>query len=60
MVSWLKKNGDCWCWPNGDAAENVAMGAAVFNDLIERVAKEEKVTPEDAWDMILSVVNKAE
>lgn len=53
MIVWLKKNGKCRCWTNGDIAEHLVMGMTSFRDSINRVAKEKKVSFDEAWNMVL-------
>lgn len=46
------KNGNCRCWTNADKVEHLAMGMVTFRDSVERKAKEENVSFDEAWNRI--------
>lgn len=52
LVTWLRKNGNCRCWTNADKVEHLAMGMVAFRDSVERKAKEENVSFDEAWNRI--------
>ena len=59
-ITWLRKNGICQSWTNGDAAEYLVMGQCVMNDAISRLAREKGMTYDEAREYIVEVVRRIE
>lgn len=58
LITRLRKNGNCRCWTNGNKAEHACMGAVAFRDAIERIAKEENITFDEAWNKFFGVMEE--
>lgn len=57
LITWIRKNGNCRCWTNADRAEHLAMGMVAFRDSIERKAREEQMSFDEAWEKIFNKQN---
>lgn len=57
-ITWLRKNGICQSWTNGDAAEYLVMGQCVMNDAISRLAREKGMTYDEAREYIAQIVRR--
>ena len=57
-ITWIRKNGNCRSWTNGDAAEYLVMGQCVMNDAISRVAREKGMTYDEAREYIAQIVRR--
>lgn len=57
LITWIRKNGNCRCWTNADRAEHLAMGMVAFRDSIERKAREEQMSFDEAWEKVFNKQN---
>lgn len=57
-ITWLRKNGICRSWTNGDAAEYLVMGQCALNDAISRLAREKGMTYDEAREYIAQIVRR--
>lgn len=51
MVTWLRKNGNCRTWTNGDEFENVCMGLIGYHEATLRLAKKLNISQEKVKNM---------
>lgn len=59
LIVRMRKNGMCRCWTNGDHYDHAIMGAVAFSDGIDRVAKKEGKTWEEASRKFWRTVEKS-
>lgn len=58
LVMWLRKNGNCQCWSNANRTEQLEMGIVTLRNSIERKAREEQISLEEAWNNTLYMSDK--
>ncbi len=54
LITWLRKDGHCRCWTNADRVEHLVMGMIALKDSIERKAKEEQISFDEAWEKVFN------
>ena len=59
-ITWLKRNGICQSWTNGDTVEYLVMGQCVMNDAISRLASEKGMTYDEVREYIVEMVRGIE
>lgn len=58
LIAWLRKDGRCRCWTNGDEAEHAVISVIVFRDGIKRIAEKEGISFSSAYKKLLAVMEK--
>lgn len=59
MITWIKKNGNCQSWTNGDLAEHTVMGLMALRSVVDRKAKAENIGFDESFNKLFSEVNTA-
>jgi hypothetical protein len=57
LVTWLKRNGNCRYWTNSKKVEQAAMSLVCLRGAIERMAEEDKISFDEAWEKYFKTIN---
>ena len=57
-ITWLRKNGNCRSWTNGDTTEYLVMGQCALNDAISRLAREKGMTYDEVREYIVDMMRR--
>ena len=58
MIVWLKKDGKCRCWTNASKIEQAVMSLVSLKTSISRMAAEDHIPFNAAWENLFKTVNK--
>lgn len=58
LITWLRKDGSCRSWTNGDLAEWICMSSIAFFEPIRLLAKEKGISYSEELDKIISIAKR--
>lgn len=57
LITWLKRNGNCRYWTNSKKVEQAAMSLVCLRGAIERMAEEDGISFDEAWEKYFKTIN---
>lgn len=60
LVTWLRKDNRCRSWTNGDVCEHSVMAIVAFKESVDRIAKEQNISFEEAWNRLFDSIRKVD
>lgn len=57
LITWLKRSGSCRYWTNANKVEQAAMSLVCLRGAIERMAEEDGISFDEAWEKYFKTIN---